>query len=513
MNVPTTSMRARRQGGFTLIEALIALLVMAFGMLAIASMQITISRNSDVAKQRSEAVRLAQLKLEELRSFDSAAVTASSTYTYAADVVSGGPETINPTVFNGVAGSNTAFTRQWWVTSDGVNAAVASDLQKWLRVNVSWTDRSNEVQTVTLRSVISRSDPVDLGTLFTGPGGSSTRTPKNRNINVPYPAVDLADGKSSAFRPPGAGVSYVFDNTTGDVLGYCTQVLNEGDAVVLADDPNTVAVETPTAGCTAQPSLLLSGYIRFVIGNYNQGQVDNYFTNPTDATKPLAGGNGIESQTGSTGVAVKFIEPSLSAGATDSNATCYWQRQYVARKNATGQEEVVAEGANPSWGTTFNVSSRFIAYSCIVIPVDHDADTGTAKRWSGMPVITTDGSWSLGTTSSTLTLCRYTGNYISDSALSNSEHPLYYRGVTGALDNQNYVVVTGNVGCPYDSASNTATADYVNNNTTAHQTLPVAANTIPYGGLRSGTNSGGVTRNGGIATEEPSTTTTELPMF
>ena len=50
----------RRSGarGFTLLEALIALLVLSFGMLAIAGFQTTLSRNSDLAKQRTEALRL-----------------------------------------------------------------------------------------------------------------------------------------------------------------------------------------------------------------------------------------------------------------------------------------------------------------------------------------------------------------------------------------------------------------------------------------------------------------------
>src|SRR5438093_2529904 len=46
--------------GFTLIEALIGLLVLAFGMLAIAAFQTSLTRSGDVSKQRTEATRLAQ---------------------------------------------------------------------------------------------------------------------------------------------------------------------------------------------------------------------------------------------------------------------------------------------------------------------------------------------------------------------------------------------------------------------------------------------------------------------
>ena len=52
-----------RHGGFALIEALIALLVVAFGMLAIGAFHFTLSRASDVAKQRTEATRIAQSEI------------------------------------------------------------------------------------------------------------------------------------------------------------------------------------------------------------------------------------------------------------------------------------------------------------------------------------------------------------------------------------------------------------------------------------------------------------------
>ena len=45
------------QRGISLVEALVAMLVMSFGMLAIVGLQATLRLNADVAKQRAEAVR------------------------------------------------------------------------------------------------------------------------------------------------------------------------------------------------------------------------------------------------------------------------------------------------------------------------------------------------------------------------------------------------------------------------------------------------------------------------
>ena len=108
------------QAGVSLVEALVAFLVTAFGMLSVAGMQASLSRNSDTAKQRSEAVRLAQQKMEQLRSFD--AITGGN-YSYGVDVVSDATEPgIAP------AASNTTVTRTWTVTrDDGATATTAAD--------------------------------------------------------------------------------------------------------------------------------------------------------------------------------------------------------------------------------------------------------------------------------------------------------------------------------------------------------------------------------------------------
>jgi type IV pilus modification protein PilV len=212
-------MAVTRERGFSLVEALIALLVVSFGMLAIASFQFTLARSSDLAKQRTEATRLAQQKMEQLRAY---AQVESSTATphvvnYTDDVVSSTAAEVFST------NTNATFSRSWVVTAN------ASSTEKWVNVMVDWVDRTNAPQQVQLFSVISKYDPQLLSSLSTFvPGAAGNqRRPKNRNINVPYPAVNLAScptgtGVCSAFTPPPGNVIYVFDNSTGNITGSCT---------------------------------------------------------------------------------------------------------------------------------------------------------------------------------------------------------------------------------------------------------------------------------------------------
>jgi len=120
------------------------------------------------------------------------------------------------------------------------------------------------------------------------------------------------------------------------------------------------------------------------------------------------------------------------------------------------------------------------------------------------------------TSSDRFKLCRYTGDYYADGVLSNSEHPLKYRGVTGALDNQNYVVVDGNVDCPTDGPVDMATGNYVNANTTLHQTQSGADCTVGCGGELSGWNNGNASNNGGLPSRAEASSYTDdfaFPMF
>jgi len=217
-----------RQRGFTLIEALVALLIMAFSMLGLAGMQMAMSRNADLARQRSEATRLAQEKIEELRAFNSIETGADKV---AWDSLASAPDEI-------ATGSNVTFTRQ--VTMGGSSA----DAQRTIQVAVSWVDRAGETKNVTLNSYIAKTDPALSGALgFPLPGNGNIKRPKNRNLNIPISAKDLGHGFSAV---PLGLFQIVFNNDSGYVVRKCS------NAVTSYEQLDT---------CDLFPAYIIAGYI------------------------------------------------------------------------------------------------------------------------------------------------------------------------------------------------------------------------------------------------------------
>jgi type IV pilus modification protein PilV len=624
--------------GFTLIEALVALLVLSFGMLAIAGFQVTLTRSSDLAKQRSEAVRLAQQKMESLRAYGQVASNTGSPHivNYTDDVVSSTtPE---------VTATNATFSRTWTVTAN------ASDTERTINVQVAWTDRAGQAQSVQLLSVISKFDPQDIGTLATGPGGTNVRRPKNRNINIPYPAVTLSGGTRSAFIPPPGNVTYVFDNVTGNIVQSClgvtptalaptpvtiTSLSGTGATVtvvaaghsLVASNTVTIAgtsdaafngtftVTSATAGtsftytvatpfsvpttatggtatqvvtqlaegldlaaaagvsCINVDAYLLSGYVRFDTSNNptgaepgNPGADNNTFPldtgaplsiNVSNAPSPSLGGDPSMicysqrqkvvtttpspvaittlSRSGSTvtvnapghtfvagnTVAINAVSNSAFIGAfVVDSATAGASFTYTlppplpTATSATGGAATLVQRLTVPETTTVagysTVIARFVSYACIVTPVDHDNSTATPKRWWGKVTINPNTAsaagtvWAIGTSSGQYKVCRYSADYNASSGISNSEHPLWYRGVTGALDSQNFLVIDRDEGCPTDRPQDVlgSPVNYADDTTAGHQ--PGSAEERSFQCPASGCGTKSVL--------EPSTTTTDLPM-
>ena len=240
--------RNKHQNGFALIEALVAMLVVSFGMLAVAGFQTNLSLSSDVAKQRTEATRLAQQKMEQLRTFDSLASYANSMV----NSTSTSQETII---------TNTTFVRSWNI------APVSSpDTGRAALVTVDWRDRANNSQQVQLFSHVSATDPALNGSLFFPlPDGTILRRPKGRSIDIPIPAISISGTTKSYIQWEGSSGGFlVFSDTSGDIVQKCLAV--------------PTATSLSTVACTNFNGYLLTGYLTGGSGNGN----GNNSTNPVN---------------------------------------------------------------------------------------------------------------------------------------------------------------------------------------------------------------------------------------
>lgn len=159
------SMRRQSLAGMVLIEAMVALVVLAIGVLGIAKLNSYFIEVSGQSKARAQAVQLAETKLAELRSlmvktqFDDEIVAGSDTaYGYSADGVQA-----------------TAFQRSWTTAASGAEG-------KEITVNVSWVDRFNKNQQVSVNSVVAWNDPAKAVALIEGTAGagSHAKTPTGR---------------------------------------------------------------------------------------------------------------------------------------------------------------------------------------------------------------------------------------------------------------------------------------------------------------------------------------------
>lgn len=224
----------RRQGGVSLIEALVALAVMAFGMLGMVGMQATLRSNSDVSKQRAEAVRIGQGALERWRAFERLDAGAGIDF---AEIDSG--------VAPPVAGDNATFTVTATVTPPAAAVPASAPQFKTVAVKVGWTDRTDEPHAVNLVSTIAGIAPELAGTLSLPNDRAATQRPRGRNRAIPFSAADQGNG-TSLFTPPNSGgITWTFNNTTGVITSVCV----------------------PANPCVAADHFLLSGFVRFATGD------------------------------------------------------------------------------------------------------------------------------------------------------------------------------------------------------------------------------------------------------
>jgi type II secretory pathway pseudopilin PulG len=402
----TTQKRQHRQRGMTLVEALVALLIMSFGMVALMGMQSNLRRSADLARQRGEATRLAQQEIERLRSYsvllrpDNAASNVaaySDISALDATIDAAGPN--SPTAFR--------LTRSVgeWPQPQALPQPQAQ--LKALRVHVAWTDHSGNDQFVLLDSMISHADPALGGSLGIAPTAAQHRPRAGRNAQIPAAAKPLeGEPNSSVFKPLSQGtLAWVFNNLTGLISGRCTVNAASSAATLTAAD---------LAQCTNNSAgYLLSGFVRFSD------------TLPPDALHP-------------SGTALP-----LALGLTQLSPEPLQAPGFECFDDAP-------TGAS---------ASLFVSYYCAVYP------NGAAQRvWSGrldvLGLALGGNDWKV---------CRYSADDDGNGQISNAEHPLSYTAVTSPLSQQNFLVIRAAATCPAGQAINPANGVFASNATVLHQ--------------------------------------------
>ena len=264
---------ARRQAGISLIEALIALAIMAIGMLGIVGVQSTLRSTSDVAKQRGEATRLAQMEIERWRAFLTLSGGTGTNY-----------NSLPPGTFTDppIVGVNATYTR-----SRTVSVLPTPRFGKSVSVQVTWDDRSGQTQSVQLSTLIAGISPELTMTMVVPGGGDVLQQTNGRKGGIPLGAKELGGG-NSGWIPPGSptGTAWVFNNITG-VITLCTTTATTTTDLIY----DLVSPTGNNVTCGTLQAVYIGGYVRYALGAPQPTAVEA--TNPPSLPIDLPAGNAV----------------------------------------------------------------------------------------------------------------------------------------------------------------------------------------------------------------------------
>jgi type IV pilus modification protein PilV len=223
--------RTRNARGFSLIEVLIALLVLAFGLLALSALQVSLFRSGAETKARAFAASMAQGNIENLRSFRQLSSGAGgSAYEdittqalpattldgttlhgcvqvrrYRLDSATNRFAALNEVNFNmASSGATVAVT---CVDRDVTAAPLRQGVPEFkeVRVSVGWLDAAQQLQKIELTDTIAADSPTDQAFLARDPRLSSRQPevwirPPNRDAdgNLIPEVVPIAVGDDTA---------------------------------------------------------------------------------------------------------------------------------------------------------------------------------------------------------------------------------------------------------------------------------------------------------------------------
>jgi type II secretory pathway pseudopilin PulG len=240
--------RCRSWTGFSLLETLIATLVLSIGIVGLMRFQAVLRSSGDLARQRIQAARLASHELERLRSAWGTTQPTNTTTT--------------------LLQSDTRYEQIGSLAAWGTGTGLSHLTHAQVRLN--WSPAQSGPQNLALNTLLNEM-PADVpGSLLLAPdiapwNGPSADQPLKRHPSIPLQAKDLGDG-SIAFKPRIDGaLVWLFDARSGLVTSRCNS------------DPslnNSQLTRSSLSGCTLISGFLLAGYVRFATNSDNPNAAD-----------------------------------------------------------------------------------------------------------------------------------------------------------------------------------------------------------------------------------------------
>lgn len=221
--------------GFTLVEAMVGLVILALGLLSLARFQTSLIESSGLTKARTAAINYGQNKMEGLRNMIDVGEfidTSSNPYTTGSLIATGN----NPATDI----INESFTRSWSINNIPVDAT--TDFQADIRVTVQWTDATNTNQQVVLASKIAWMDP--------GLGFINTNTSSAQPI-IPFPNGNGTIGDEETTKDTSGLPTTVNGDDDNDGVGDNTWTVTDSNGMYyLIDASNIILFQSKKAFAT-----------------------------------------------------------------------------------------------------------------------------------------------------------------------------------------------------------------------------------------------------------------------
>ena len=386
----------------TLLESLLAFVVLGAATAALAQLQSQLRLGSDVARERSEALRLGQGEIEAMRAF-SAIDGAPGQRSYRA--IASGDDRVDAASSPGAHGSYRIERR--------VDDAAASGA-KAVEVTVRWSDRNGGERDLALASFIAGVAPAYRGSLalLAGAVPAAVRGADDRAPALPLTARRIGGGRS-VWKPDEHGtVALVFDDRSGAIVGRCAVA-----ASAATRDLSAAAL----LDCATGDWLLASGTIRFSSSSRTGADAANEI--PLEADVSLT----------------------LRDGVYPAPAACFSAARKTVRFVVDGSlhlEDVAIDAAPDIEGVAAwdDTGDRFIAWHCVVAP---RAD----GHWSGRLTVVPHG-WPIGDGSDDRRVCRLAAATSAAAEDANIASAGNDADVGAALLGRNFLVIPGGESCP-----------------------------------------------------------------